>query len=372
MKIEERLLSYPTLSPEEKEEVEAYVEDHPEWEPLLHAVQRLAVWVEITRERSVPSHEDVLGLYVIAERARPDQIAPEFASVFERLEEQLADDPDLRRRYEEAQERLRDLEASFDPVAHFESLTGYSLSDDDADDAPPDADPPQDRSPDGNGASPAPDKPPQARSGGAASSQAESPQPSASHASGVQREAHDEQSSFSLHVLPRAIRWAAAAVVLLAAGYGALFGMSQATQSPLLALADMRVEQDVLESYPLRTRSAAPAERTASPDDLYLQALPLLKNARQTTLGLFPTYDTEALQRAETLLNDVVDQSTPESFLWGEALFYLGKVHLAKREVAQARSTLQRVAQSDTRRSDEAYELLVRLQSVAPAEDPSS
>jgi hypothetical protein len=134
----------------------------------------------------------------------------------------------------------------------------------------------------------------------------------------------------------------------------------------------MDVEEDVLDAYPVRTRGAtASPDDAPSPDALYLKALPLLKEARTSTLGLFPAYDADALREAETLLRDVVDRSETESFLWGEALFYLGKVNIAQKDVTTARDLLQRLAQGDTRRSDEAYQILVRLQEIRPAGEAS-
>jgi hypothetical protein len=131
----------------------------------------------------------------------------------------------------------------------------------------------------------------------------------------------------------------------------------------------MKIDPDVVDSYQVRTRSASPSSPADSmtADALYLKALPLLRTARTSTLGLFPRYDAERLSEAETLLQSVVERAQPGSFLSREARFYLGKVNLAQDDVQTARSYLKAVAGGDGRRAEEAYRILKRLQEVAPA-----
>ncbi|PSQ86781.1 MAG: hypothetical protein BRD30_09295, partial [Bacteroidetes bacterium QH_2_63_10] len=142
-----------------------------------------------------------------------------------------------------------------------------------------------------------------------------------------------------------------------------LYGVSQATQSTLDRLAAVEVSDQVVENYAsAEMRSPMPESDTASVDDQYLEALSALRGARSSTLGLFPRYDTEMLNRAERRLNEVLQQVEPESFLALEAHFYLGKIALAQEEVFAARRHFKAVVKGEGRRAQEAYEILKTLQ----------
>lgn len=379
MDIEAKILDFPDLSPDEKAEVEAYVADHTVWKPLLNDVKRLTNWVQDAQALHDPYHDEAIALYAVAQRMHPEHVPSPVAPVFDQIERLLDTDADVRRRYEDAIQRLDDLETAVDPVAHFESLTGHSLSDiaDDRnaneDNANEDnADNPTASDPSSPGDPPSPNV--TSPSSDATSDASSSPHDAASVRETAPPARDDrnpaQRSSTPIYALGRASRWAVAALLLFTLGYGVLFGISRATEPPLLAMAAMEVDNNMLETYPLRTRgeTAAPT----STDKLYLEALRYLKDARESTLGLFPSYDATALQEAETRLAKVVDRTDPNSFLWGEALFYLGKINLAQEDVPTARQALKQVAQSDGRHADAAYDLLVQLQEVDPSSDPAS
>ena len=366
MNIEAKILEFPDLSPDEQAEVEAYVADHPSWESLLRDVKRLNAWAEDARLLRDPHHKEAIALYAVAQRMHPDYISSELQPVFEEIERLLDTDAEVRRLYDEATRRLDDLEAAFDPVSHFESLTGHSLSDVDLDDAA-DAD---DEADSENLGLSSEGLPPSANDTLPRNSSADTSTSSVREPSSRPRKDRDpERSSTPIYSLRRASRWAVAALVVFTVGYGVLFGVSRAAEPPLLAMAEMQVDEDVLDTYPLRTRGES---STTTTDALYLEALRHLRDARQSTLGLFPSFDETALREAETRLVQVADRTDPNSFLWGEALFYLGKINLAQEDVQTARQALKQVAQSDGRRAEEAYELLVQLQDVAPVDDPAS
>jgi tetratricopeptide (TPR) repeat protein len=168
-------------------------------------------------------------------------------------------------------------------------------------------------------------------------------------------------------MLPRVARWAAAAVVLVAVLYGGLYGISRATQSSLERLAVVEASETQIEGYALTTRGASATSDVDSSGALYLDALRTLREARESTLGLFPRYNIDELSRAETLLQQVIEREGPRSFLQVEAYFFLGKVHLAQGNIEAARSNFQTVALREGRRSMEATEILAELQEEYPA-----
>jgi len=348
--IEERILAYPHLPPEEQQEVEARVQERAEWQPLLQDVKALDRLASDARHLAARSEDrEVLATYVLAQRLYPDAIPDALRRAFDRLEERLASDADLRERLDAVRAELDDLEASLDPVSHFESVTGRTLDAISQDAVSQDA---------------------------ASSSAPTYDAPTTQDATVREAEAPSTWlDRLLLRAFPAPVRGAVAVVVGLAVAYGALFAASRAAQSPTDRLAAVEISKSMLESYQIRTRGATPAPAPAeslaadslTADKLYVRALRQLQTAQRSTLGLFPRYDQQALTEAKRLLTRVVERVEPGSFLQLEALFYLGKVHLAHGEIEPARDAFKTVVQQSGRRSEQAYAILQELQQVAPA-----
>jgi tetratricopeptide (TPR) repeat protein len=356
---EQRILAYPHLSREEQRAVDAYVDDHPEWASLLQdvkSIEDLAAEARLVDED--PPGDPMLATYVAAQRLSPSEVPPVLKEAFGRIAQRLETDDALRARHDEMRRRMRSFEAAVDPVEHLHALGGPDLR---ADAATADQAPAR-RASDHRAADP---------QGRRAGDPGGSGRPVAADRGPERGRKERGQQEDVAHRVGRAstVRWAVAAVVALVAAYGVLFAASRASESPLDRLAAMEIDPDVVDSYRVRTRSAAPPPSPAdsmTADALYLKALPLLRTARTSTLGLFPRYDAERLAEAETLLQSVLERTQPGSFLSREARFYLGKVNLAQDDVPQARSYLKAVAEGQGRRAEEAYRILRRLQEVAP------
>ena len=334
--VEEQILSYPHLPDEKKREVEAYVEDHPEWAELLRDVRSLESLTRDVRGDAKGADEPHLTAYVMAQYLETEVRSSALAAAFEDLERRMEEDPALRERVEAARRRLRRAEAEVDPVAQFESLTGHSLSPDAADAA---------------GA-------PEERSSGADRRDAD-------------RAAAGSPPSVADRILalPLAVRGMAAAVAVLLGAYAVLFAASTASQSTADRLAAVDVSDQMVESYySTNTRSAAAPSDTMRVDDLYLGALSTLRGARTSTLGLFPSYDAEALERAEAQLKEVLTRTETDSFLALETQFYLGKTHLAQGRIEAARKRFETVVEQGGRRAPEARSILEALREEVPAE----
>jgi len=328
--VEEQILSYPHLSDEKKRRVEAYVEEHPEWAPLLRDVRALE---SVARDGGEPiSEEPLLVAYVVAQHLQFEVESEAMAEAFEAFERRMEEDVALRERVEAARRRLRRAEAKIDPVSQFEALTDHSLTTEEA----------------------------SASASGTAA---------AADRSSADRGVSSVQSFVDrVMALPLAVRGLGAAVVVLLGTYAALFVASTASQSPLGRLATVEVSEQMMESYysSPTTRSAAPTSDTAQVGPLYLEALSTLREARTSTLGLFPSYDSTALRRAETQLSRVLDRTEAGSFLGLEAQFYLGKTYLAQGRVDSARARFAAVVENEGRRAEEARRILRDLQNVSP------
>lgn len=340
---QEHILAYPHLSSDEKEKVEVYVDEHPEWESLLRDVKELErLAQDAQRVGTFPPGDEVLATHVMAQQLYPEALPSSLRDAFSRLEARMETDADLRAQHARIRSHLEALDAAFDPQSHFEELTGHAaLRDADAQTTPVDSD--DAKAP---ASSPADRKP------------AAPSRPTGSRTTG------ERVSSW---MTSAASRWALATVALLTVAYGALYVGSRLAQDPLDRLASVNVDQDVLDSYQMRTRSVAPDPGSISVDQTYLMALRTLDGARQSTFGLFPHYDTDKLGRSEELLRTVIERTDDGSFVQLEALYYLGNVQLAQGDVEQARRNLKAVVQLEGRRAEEAYTILKELQQdVAP------
>jgi TolA-binding protein len=318
--VEEKILSYPQLPVEGRREIETYVESNPEWAPLLRDVRTLERLTADVQE-SLPS-DALLATYVVAQYLHPGEVSSTLQSAFSQLEARIEEDEALRREVNAARRRLRDAEASIDPVSQFEELTGHVLDTESETEG------------------------------------VEAPETAAQSA-----EKSTPSIGTVLRSLPLLARRFAMAVVLLGVTYGGLYGVSVATQSPLDRLAAVNVSDQVIENYVgTETRNAISEPDTLSVDGRYLKALSALRAARTTTLGLFPRYDAGKLERSRRLLEQVLNRVDPGSFLASEAHFYLGKIALAQERTDAAQKHFKTVVKRQGRKREKAYEILKTLQ----------
>ena len=318
--VEEKLWAYGLLSPEEQAEVDAFVAAHPEWAPAREQARALAGLLRDARllDEAAPGDE-ALAYHLAARHLGPPP--PAWADAYRRIEERLEADPQRRARYEDLERRLDELEAASDPAAQFERLSGYAL------------DPPTSAAPPAPGSQRAPDRVPR-------------------------------RTSQHRGRLPRLARWTSAIALAAVGLYGALFALSYGATPPNERLAAFEPDEVRTDIYGRRDRGAAPQPDSLSTEALFLQALPLLQEARTSTLGLFPRYDEAKLQRAGRLLERIIAQEDP-GFARAEAYYLLGKVRLAQGDVQGARDALRRVVTGEGAgpglQADEAERLLRSL-----------
>lgn len=302
--ISDRLDAYPTLSPQERDEVDAYVAANPEWTAALDDARQLAAILD--RHRAGVSRVDV------AEAVAGEALGQTADAA---VADALASDPGLQAHADATRERIAELATDMeDPVSQFERLTGRASA-----------------SPltlVNTGAIPFPDR----RAGDRA------PKPT---------------------VRPGRLRlaWArplATAAALLVVAYSGLFLISTQTLSDHDRLANLGELSDY---EPLRLRGG-------EADDLDRRLDVVLDDvdaARRSILGLFPSYDATALDEVAIHLEDIVSAAAPNSSVHEEALFALARVRFAQEQETPARAALTALVEGRGARAPEAQRLLDAL-----------
>ncbi len=329
--IEEKILLYSELSPEERKEIDAYVASHPELADLLEEVRAFEKLVKEARAFTGRPPDDSALAYYVATRFLERHPMPDgLREVFARIEAALKKDAVLRERYEVFERRMREIEAASDAVAQFERLAGYALE-------PPGAGEP---------------RPPALRP--------LKPSRAADRASRPPARIH--------RLAHRPMRRAVAASLALVVLYGALFVISETTRSSLDRT--LRLDEDASAFYGPHVRSGNVGFLTDPADSLYFRAMETLGEARKSTLGLFPHYDAERLREAAGYLREVIGTVEPNSFLYLEAQFFLGKIYLAQGDLPAAEAAFEAVVKGQGSRMDEAREMLRMLR--APSAEGAS
>jgi hypothetical protein len=380
--LEEGILRYPDLTPDQQDAVAANASDDPERAALLDQIRALERLFEQARAlRALPdaaaseigasadgaAADEALAFF----RATPrEALPPALRDDFDRVAAAL-DEADrgsaLRQRYAALTRRLRTLDRqSTDARAHFAALTGHDLAS-----SHPDSPSPRDTSEETGGYAHPDDGPPDRRV----------EEPSRARATEARREDRREADRDAEErrtpggrlwrpaAWPKAVRYAGAAVLAVVVLYGTLRATSRFSQSQMERLASVEGERLRVEGYTgggLRLRDGGAASPSASADSSsldqrYLRALRTLRAAQSTTLGLLPRYDAEGLRRAERRLEAVVADAEAGSFLQLEALFFLGKARLGLGNKAGATRALRRVAADGGRLTPEAQDILKTL-----------
>ena len=320
--MEDKILLYSELPPQEQRAVEEHVARHPELLPTLEEAKAFkALLHEALLLCADPPGDEALAYYLATRHISPHPVPASLREAFAHIEARLTDDASLRAHYEVLSSRMAALEAASDPVEQFERLTGHRLP---------------------RLSRPAPGQRAEVVASEAASLATSRP--------------------VILRLWGQAGRWIAAAVVFLVALYGALALMSHLSQSDLERLAAL--ESAAFDGEGLRMRSGVTPPSYASSEALYRQALPLLHEARKHTLGLFPRYDQRLLSDAAVLLERVVAQDPAASPLRSEAYYLLAKVRLAQGDAEGAKAALRTVLSGTGWRVPEARTLLEQLEAL--------
>ena len=303
--LQDKILRYPLLSLAEQREVEQHVQEHPDLLPLFEEVQALAgILHEAQRFRRTPLDDEALAYYVATKHVSTNAPPPFLQEAFDHIEAQLQADPALQARRDAFAERLQALDAAVDPVDQFERLTGHTLT--------------------------------------------------VPHAL--------EEPTASPSARRTVYLGMGAAGVVLFAVYVVLAFMSARSVPAVERLAAFTPSEVDLEQ--LHTHGSAAPDDLPPSEALYLKALPVLRDARTSTLGLFPHYDSKALARAASLLEEVAGTEATDPALRLEAQYLLAKVRLAQHSEPDAEALLRTVVAAQGWRSADAMTLLEELEKI--------
>lgn len=320
MNIEEMLAAFPELSDEERDDVRAYVEAHPEWEPAFVEATR---WGELLRAaRSVEEHaprDEAIAYYVATRDLRLDEAPQDVAETIRDIRDRIERDPELQKEVRRMAARSAEIEAAVPAGAHFERLTGHRLDS----------------------------------------------YPSVDDAAGGTvgyRSAPDRIGTAS----PLAWR-IAASIVALVVTYGVLFAVGESLRPQYERLGSFEEDEVVIDGFGVN-RSNSDDEVSASVS-LYLDALEQLRRAETSFIGLFPSFDQSRLDSAAGMLRQVIANEPGESFLAGEAAYMLGKTELARGRIDAADEGFSRVVAAGGRRAADARRLQSEMEDLPSTED---
>ncbi len=338
-KIEALLLNYDELPTAERAEVDAYLAEHPEAAPLLAEGRALrALLEEAARAGADVPDAETVAQYVAAQYMAQHPLPPDLAALGRRIEATFAEHPEVERQYSIMRDRLKTLTTGAEsPRAQFQRLTGRRLGGAQHASAPPRSAPP------------------------ALASRHTTDRNDRSRGwrtSVVDRHALPLLQRVSL---PRLAFAATFALVLL---YSGLVVAGRAGQPQNVRLADLGAVET--EFAGLRLRGADGEMDPAA--DRYAEALEVLHDARTSTLGLFPRYESEKLNEAIGLLKQAVELGGQDSALGLEAWFLIGKILLYEGDFEPARAAFQLVVQRQGLSAPDAQRILDQLR-PAPAVD---
>ncbi len=167
------------------------------------------------------------------------------------------------------------------------------------------------------------------------------------------------------HLAPRTSRRLprlAAVAAVLVVGYGAAWMASAASVTPREQLADL----GGIEAHTPPTLRGAQATES----EALTEALQAVRDARRSTLGLFPWYSPAGLDAAAADLASVAERTPPASWRSQEARLALARVHLARQRDAQAAHVLGELVREGQYRAPVARRLLDAIRAGLPADGP--
>lgn len=344
MNIEDKIKLFTELSGDERRDVERYVDAHEDEQPhlkaLLQQAKRLERLFESARRLATdPPDEEAVAYFAVMRDVDRERMPSDLADSLGLLETRISEDPRLQELLRRFERRGAELARASDPEAQFARLSGevaahsgdtWRHTEGDRVDGP-------------------------AADGADEVESDHGPEPRR-----IDRTPTKTGSRNRTGRTPsRTLRRGAAAALIAAAVYTLLFVGGRWIQPEHERLARFSSEELQLSGYSdVRGDEGGVADSAAV---AYIQALGYLRDAETSFLGLFPRFRQAPLDSAAALLHEVIAQEPDDSFLSDEAHYYLGKTELARGNVEEARSALERVAQSPGMRAGEARALLDQM-----------
>jgi len=295
--IQERILLYFDLPESEQASVEQHIREHPELEALFAESKALHTMLKAAREDAQPDASALID-YVLFSSITVGNPPADVAARHARTEAVVREHPELQAQVEAIRSSLHRLtETAEDPIARFDRLTMRDQ---------------------GLSSAPAAD-----------------------------REAIARRQGMRMF---RPIRLALAACLTFVAVYGVLAVMSWQLQPERARLAQLHNTAEVFDELRFRGQDS-------SPDDL-VESLEILREARSSTLGLFPSYDGDRLDAAAELAARVAADEDQTTLQRGQAHYILGKIRMYQGRDVEAAQALQTVIDNQVPGAEDARRLL--------------
>jgi hypothetical protein len=292
----DRLKIYPSLSPDERREVDAFVAAHPEYAAAHVEARQLADLFDELRRTQV-AEDDVA--FVVARKAVNPDAEPYDAA----LDRAIDEDPSLAALVNVYQARVEALQASVHPGDLFARLTASSSGSTDP----------------------------------------------------VVREPARKLPFMRLISVPARLAVAASVAVMIA--IAALLAVEASRMSELERMASFQADELNAARYTMTPRSADTFQLTRT-DSLLIEAVEEIRDARVLRFGILTGYRVESIVRAESLLTHVVQTLPADNFVALEARYLRAKTALVRDEPEQAVRDLRVVIELEGARADRARALL--------------
>ena len=308
--MKDQIKRYHELGPEERLRVELFVEEHPEYRPLLERHRRFVGALHRAGSPRPDLTDDDLARYVTRGEQQEGE-PPHVKAEYERISRLVEQDAAVREEAQSYSARYDELQSAFDPVSHFESLAGG-------------------------------DEPERSGAG----------EPKLSY---VARPPAEPRR------LTRVIRWSASIAAGLAVLVASLVAIDAATSSGLERASAFSSDELDRRQYTFTLRSNDVIAFTTA-DSLFISALDALISADRSFFGLFRSYDARSLAEARHDLENVIALEGEDAFLALEARYLLAKIMIQEGRLSEAETYLQNVVREGGTRSDRASLLLTAIE----------
>lgn len=308
MNIEKDIWRYGQLPEEMQQKIELFVRENPAYSGVLEQVKTL---YEIIPQSFVftaePVDDDALSYYIANQYLGQAHDLPQVLRIgYDTMKARIDGDPALHARYEALRHRMEHIAGHSDPLEQFEALTGHRLED-----------------------------PPKTIGGYAGDRSSSAP---------VGASSRRWPSSVARGT------WALLILLIGAWGY-------YENRTARLAFTDHALFS--INNTNATFRSDEAARINASLDHQFVYGQFALEESQHHWLGIYYTFDHEQLELAEIYFKNVLN--APDKELVDRSNFFLGKIALAKGNVAEARSYLQDAATGEATFANNAASLLGKL-----------
>jgi len=300
--VQEWILNYAAYDALEKQDVEDFVELHPEWEAIFRAAERWEHLFAAARNLSDPAKDVELLPYVVATKnghwPKKSRALQEFVS---RIIWRTEKNSDLAAHRSELEQRKEEIESDTNVFDHFGAVTGINL---------------------------------------------QSP-----HVAPTKDKVRNIRVSTRNIIQNGQLAGAkfARAMALAAAMYLVLFTASTVRQSPVERMAHLNSGDYSWTELGVTSRGSIEWERAMV--SRYNEALHLAKSSSQSFLGLFPTYDMTKMRSARDILIAAIASQSQREVVPAAAYRTLAKIHFLLGEQVESLDALRRALISDESRA---------------------